>query len=108
MILSGLENFFLLIITLYLMIRLKIIRYFQFLFSEPVLLFSILFSIFFLFGVGMASANFGALVRYRIPALPFFVASVFIMLDKYQTYKLKKEHPLEIAEESEDTESEDD
>lgn len=87
MLISGLENFALLCITLFLMIRLKFFRFFQFMFSEPVLIFCILYSIFFLFGVGLASANFGALVRYKIPALPFFVAAIFIMLDKYKRYR---------------------
>lgn len=89
MLISGIENFFLLILTLYLLIRLKFVRFFQFIFSDPVLIFSVLFTILFMFAVGMASANFGALVRYKIPAMPFFVASVFIMLDKYKKYKSK-------------------
>jgi hypothetical protein len=87
MLISGLENFFLLIITFFLLIRLKIFRFFQFLFSDPILIFSFLFVIIFMFSVGLASANFGALVRYKIPALPFLVAMVFIMLDKYTNYK---------------------
>jgi hypothetical protein len=91
MMLSGLENFFLLIMTIYLLVRLKIIRFFRYLFSEPVLILSVLFTVFFLFSVGLASANFGALVRYKIPAIPFFVATIFIMLDKYKTYKIQKE-----------------
>ncbi|MEI6122502.1 MAG: hypothetical protein WCQ95_02630 [Bacteroidota bacterium] len=98
MVLSGLENIFLLIITLYLLIKLKFIRFFQFLFSDPILIFSIMFSIFFMLGVGIASANFGALVRYKIPAIPFFVASIFIMLNKYKTYKLEKEHEFDELE----------
>lgn len=89
MLISGLENFVLLLLTLYLLFKLKIIRFFQFIFSDPILIFSLMFTIFFMFTVGLASANFGALVRYRIPALPFFVASIFIMLDKYKIYKEK-------------------
>jgi len=84
-----LENFILLLLTIYLLIRLKIIRFFQFIFSDPILIFSLLFTVFFMFAVGMASANFGALVRYKIPAMPFFVASMFIILDKYKVYKKK-------------------
>ncbi len=87
MLISGLENFFLLIITIYLLIRLKFFRFFQFVFSDPILIFSFLYVIIFMFSVGLASANFGALVRYKIPALPFLVAIVFIMLDKYNAYK---------------------
>jgi len=91
MLISGLENFILLTLTLYLLFKLKFFRFFQYLFSDPILLFSILFTIFFMFAVGMATANFGALVRYKIPALPFLVASVFIMLDKYKVYKKEQE-----------------
>jgi len=99
MLISGLENFFILIISLYLLIRLKFFRFFQFVFSDPILIFSFLYVILFMFAVGLASANFGALVRYKIPALPFLVASIFIMLDKYKKYKSKADIP---AEESED------
>jgi len=95
MLISGLENFILLILTLYLLVKLKIARFFQFIFSDPILIFSVLFTVLFMFAVGMASANFGALVRYKIPAMPFFVASVFIMLDKYKVYKEKRDTPKE-------------
>ncbi len=91
MLISGLENFCLLLLTLYLLFKLKFVRFFQFIFSDPILIFSLMFTIFFMFAVGMASANFGALVRYKIPAMPFFVASAFIMLDKYKQYKEKGE-----------------
>ena len=87
MLISGLENTFLLVLTLYLLFKLKVIGVFRYIFSDPILLFSMLFTVFFMFAVGLASANFGALVRYRIPALPFFVASVFIMLGKYKTLR---------------------
>ncbi len=91
MLISGLENFILLIMTLYLLFKLKVIRFFGYIFSDPILLFAMIFTIFFMFAVGMASANFGALVRYRIPAQPFFVTSVFIMLDKYKQYKKSRD-----------------
>jgi len=91
MLISGLENFILLLLTIFLLFKLKFVRFFQFIFSDPILIFSLMFTIFFMFAVGMASANFGALVRYKIPAMPFFVASIFIMLDKYKKYKEKKD-----------------
>ena len=81
---SGIENAFLLFSIIILLIRLKFIRFFQYIFSEPVLMFSFVFTVFFVFGVGLSSTNFGALVRYRIPAVPFFMATVFIMRDKYR------------------------
>lgn len=81
---SGLENAFILFSMIFLLIRLKVIRFFQYMFSEPVLMFSFIFTVFFVFGVGLSSTNFGALVRYKIPAIPFFMATVFIMLEKYK------------------------
>jgi hypothetical protein len=48
-------------------------------------LFCILFSIFFAFGVGIAGTNFGALVRYKIPMMPFFFGSLYLI------FKLSKE-----------------
>ncbi len=102
MLISGLENFILLMMTLWLLLKLKVIRFFQYIFSDPILLFSMIFTIFFMFAVGMASANFGALVRYRIPAMPFFAASVFIMLDKYNQYKKAQELPEKEEDEEED------
>lgn len=81
---SGLENAFLLFSIIILLIRLKVLRFFQYIFSEPVLMFSFIFTVFFVFGVGLSSTNFGALVRYRIPAIPFFMATVFIMREKYR------------------------
>jgi hypothetical protein len=81
---SGIENAFLLFSIIFLLIKLKFVRFFKYLFSEPVLMFSFVFTVFFVFGVGLSSTNFGALVRYRIPAIPFFVATVFIMFDKYK------------------------
>ena len=100
MMLSGIENLILMLSSIFLLIRLKPIRFIKYLFSEPILILSVLFSIFFMYSVGLASANFGALVRYKIPAVPFFVAAIFIMLDKYRASKIEK-----FGEDAEDMES---
>jgi len=91
MLISGTENTILLLLVFYCFFRVGIFKFFSIIFGDPLLLFSILFSIFFAFTVGLASANFGALVRYKIPLLPFFVATLFVTLNKTQeAYKLKK------------------
>ena len=87
MIVSGLENFILLIFTIYLLARLRIINFFRLLRKNHLLLFSVSFSIFFAFSVGLTSSNFGSLVRYKIPAIPFFVASLLIANYYYQQKK---------------------
>lgn len=85
MLFSALENLYLLFLTCVLMFRLKIIGFFRFVYVHPLLLFSILFSLFFAFSVGISISNFGSLVRLRIPALPFFVSSLFIIKHLYET-----------------------
>lgn len=85
MYLSGLENLILTLLVIYIIIRrrLSIIRSLN---AHPVALFCILFSIFFAFGVGLSTSNFGALVRFRIPLLPLFVSALIILLnDKKRT-----------------------
>ncbi len=84
MLISSLENSYLLILTIFLLIRLKVIGFFFLIRKNPLLLFSMLFSLFFAFSVGLTVANFGSLVRLRIPELPFFVAGLFIMRHLYE------------------------
>jgi len=83
MFISGLENFILLIVSIYLLIRLRVFYLFILLFRHHVLFFTVFFSLFFAFSVGLSTANFGALVRYKIPAVPFFVASLFIISNTF-------------------------
>jgi hypothetical protein len=76
---AGLENLFLLGFTLYILYKTKIIGAFRIIFKNPLLLFCALFSILFAFMIGLTTSNFGALVRFKIPILPFFVTTLFII-----------------------------
>jgi hypothetical protein len=90
MLISGLENIFILIFTIYLILKLKIVNIFLLFGKSPLLTFSLLFSLFFAFSVGISTSNFGALVRYKIPLLPFFFGSLFIMEYYYNNRKKYK------------------
>lgn len=79
MLLSGLENLFMLGFTIFILIRVKITTLFRSLFSHPLVIFSFLFALFFAFSVGLTTANYGALVRLKIPCIPFYLASLFIL-----------------------------
>jgi hypothetical protein len=48
--------------------------------KDPNVLFCLVFSVVFAFAVGISSYNFGALSRYKIPALPFYGAFLVILL----------------------------
>ncbi len=83
MLISGLENFIILFLTLYTIIkvRLKIIRYLT---NDSLLMSLFIFSLIFAFSIGISSANFGALVRYKIPLLPIYIPMLVIILMKHK------------------------
>jgi hypothetical protein len=49
------------------------------LFKNNFIIFCFIFSVIFGFFVGFASYNFGALMRYKIPCLPFFLAAILLV-----------------------------
>lgn len=98
MIASGIENFILLILTIYLLIKIRVINLFRLMFIHHFLFFSIAFSIFFAFSVGLTTSNFGSLVRYKIPAIPLFVASLFVIAETYETLKREDRDRLLLKE----------
>ena len=79
MLISALENTYIMLLTIFLLIRLKFFGFFALIGKNPMLLFSTLFSLFFAFSVGIATSNFGSLVRLKIPCIPFYVASLFVL-----------------------------
>jgi len=85
MLLTALENLFMLIFSLYILFKVKITTLLSSLFSNPLLVFSFLFALFFAFSVGLTTANYGALSRLKIPCIPFYLCSLFIL------YYLNKE-----------------
>jgi hypothetical protein len=76
---AGLENLFLLSFTLYILYKTKVTNTFRIIFKNPLLLFCTVFTILFAFMIGLTTSNFGALVRFKIPILPFFVTTLFII-----------------------------
>lgn len=90
MLISSLENTYILILTLFLLFKLKFFGFFSLIRKNPMLLFCMLFSLFFAFSVGLTVANFGSLVRLRIPELPFFVAGIFMLKHLYERQSGKK------------------
>jgi len=78
--LSSLESTALLALTLLVLFRAgprRLIRYFS---THTFLQFCLLFSLIFAFAVGYTSYNFGALVRYKIPCLPFYTVFILSLL----------------------------
>jgi len=58
-------------------------------FDNSLVVFSLVFSIMFAFMVGLTTANFGALVRYKIPLIPFFLSALFIIISRFNKQRAK-------------------
>ena len=91
MLFSAIENTFLLLFCLYLLIKLRVYYFFVLLRSHPLALFSFIFAIFFALSVGVSISNFGTLVRLKIPCIPFFIASLVIVDFLMKNKKAPKE-----------------
>lgn len=84
MLLAALEGTLLLIFTLYLFFKVGVWKFYRFVASRPFLVASLTFSIVFAFAVGASTFNFGSLVRYKIPCLPFYGLVLAITYGNFQ------------------------
>ena len=79
MAMSAFESFLFLMFTMYVLFaqRNRITK----MFTNPNIVFCLVFSITFAFAVGISTYNFGTLGRYKIPLLPFYVMALGFMFD---------------------------
>ena len=83
MLLSALESMVLTYLTLMVFWKYKfnlmaIIREIR---KKPILIFCILFSLVFAVVVGISTSNFGTMSRYRVHGIPFYLITLFLLLD---------------------------
>ena len=83
MILSSMESTLLLLVTVYLLLRYRknLARNWQ----NSDVVFCLIFALGFAFGVGVSTFNFGSLVRYRIPLIPFYLIALIIISQPWAT-----------------------
>ena len=72
MLFSALESLVLLIATLYVLFKCRIFKFFYYIFGDPYLFFCFVFTMILGIIIGFSTFNFGTLVRYRLPILPFY------------------------------------
>jgi hypothetical protein len=94
MMISGIENMVILFLFLYVILlsataafKIGLGYMWKTTFDNSLVIFSLVFAFSFAFFVGISTANFGALVRYKIPLIPFLMASLFIIIRKYNREK---------------------
>ena len=93
---AALEGLISLFFTMRLLYKCGFIRFTKLIIGNPEVQFCLIFSIIFAFSVGFTSYNFGSLVRYKIPLMPFYYIALFILADKEKTPDIKiKKKPLQ-------------
>jgi hypothetical protein len=94
MLFSAIEGFLLFVITLVVVfkVRFSVFKYLK----NPIILFCLIFSLIFAFGVGVSTFNFGTLSRYKIPLLPFYTLAIGLLY--YEWKRDKKVAELESSE----------
>lgn len=109
MIIAALENGYLMVLTIAVFIRTSPIKVLKSLGKEEIVPIALIFTLSFSFFVGLASANFGTLVRYKIPMMPFYIAFVYVVyqqnfvLAKRKSIKAIIEKPKIEDENTDDT-----
>ncbi len=78
MLLAALESMLVLFLTLGMLYKTRITGLFK-KGTDPVVLFCFIFSIVFAFAVGVSTYNFGTLMRYKIPLMPFYLSAMVIL-----------------------------
>jgi len=95
MMISALESLAFLVFTIYILIKSRVYKLVGIINSNPEVFFCLFFALIFAFSIGFTSYNFGALARYKIPGLPFYLIALFII-----NYHLNKSRKLEALEET--------
>ncbi len=88
--LTAVENLFLLLLSIYVLLFFNPLKTMKILGNNPHLFFFLLYSLFFAFAIGISASNYGALVRYKIPIIPIFIALLLMLIKKQKEYKKKR------------------
>lgn len=93
MLLSALEAGFFLIFTIRIFWRTGVVATIKFVAATPVLVLCFVFSLIFSASVAINSANFGTLVRYKIPMIPFYLGGLYILQSMLDAQKARRRQP---------------
>lgn len=96
---AAMESIITLGVTLYVLFKAKF-YFFKVLFSDRFVIMAISFSLLFSAFIGITSGNFGTLMRYKIPMMPFYFSAlaVIYILDKKRKEKYKDSTKHEVSD----------
>ena len=81
-VLSSLESLFMLLFTFYIIWKAKPGPFLQIIAKDPLIMYCFLYSVIFALFVGATTRNFGTLVRYKIPCMPFYLIALYLIYEK--------------------------
>ena len=90
MMISALESLIIFGLVIFCMVKLGIRKFFGNIFKTPPLLFMFVYSFFLAGLVAITTNNFGSLVRYKIPIMPFFLTMVIILASQVPGIRYNK------------------
>jgi len=87
---ASLESLLLLSFTLFVIFKSGLKTFIKMILTDPLIMYCFLFAFVFAMFVGASTLNFGTLVRYKIPCLPFYAISLFLIYEKVKEKSFKK------------------
>ncbi|NNC84344.1 MAG: hypothetical protein HKN79_12270 [Flavobacteriales bacterium] len=90
MLAAAIESTAIFLFSFFIFLGLGFFRVLRILNKDAFLLMTLSFAITFGFAVGFTSYNFGALVRYKIPCIPFYLSTLVILRHKVKELKQMK------------------
>ncbi len=87
--LSSVESLSLMLFTLLVLYKVGPWIFFSTLIKDPMVIFCFFFSVLFALFVGATTLNFGTLVRYKIPCMPFFIMAL-VLINEQRKKVIKK------------------
>ncbi|MFM6926805.1 MAG: hypothetical protein ACKOU7_14955 [Ferruginibacter sp.] len=84
---SSIESMFIMFFTLSVLYKAGPVNFVRSIAKDPTILYCLLFALLFALFVGATTANFGTLVRYKIPCMPFYVAAMYLIQDRIKKIK---------------------
>jgi hypothetical protein len=87
---AAMESLVLMFFTLFIIFKSGLKTFIKLVLSDPLIMYCFLFSLVFALFVGASTLNFGTLVRYKIPCLPFYAISLFLIYEKVKERSIRK------------------
>jgi len=88
--LSAMESLAVMLFTLYVLLRAGPFTFLGGIIKDPMIMYCLLYALVFALFVGVTTLNFGTLVRYKIPCMPFYLIALMLILERHKQKKALK------------------